>query len=55
MKNPPTLAGIEPATFRLVARHLNHCATAVPSINSITLFIINTIVYYSISIVLLLV
>ena len=23
-------AGIEPATFRLVAQHLNHCATAVP-------------------------
>jgi len=28
MKNPP--AGIEPATFRFVAQHLNHCATAVP-------------------------
>ena len=26
MKNPLT-AGIEPATFRLVAQHLNHCAT----------------------------
>ena len=25
-----TPAGIEPATFRFVARHLNHCATAVP-------------------------
>ena len=25
-----TLAGIEPATFRFVAQHLNHCATAVP-------------------------
>ena len=25
-----TLAGIEPATFRIVAQHLNHCATAVP-------------------------
>ena len=23
-------AGIEPATFRFVAQHLNHCATAVP-------------------------
>ena len=23
-----TPAGIEPATFRFVARHLNHCATA---------------------------
>ena len=30
MKNPPTLTGIEPATFRTVAQHLNHCATAVP-------------------------
>ena len=25
-----TPAGIEAATFRFVARHLNHCATAVP-------------------------
>jgi len=25
-----TPAGIEPATFRIVAQHLNHCATAVP-------------------------
>ena len=31
MKNPLTPAGIEPATFRIVAQHLNHCATAVPS------------------------
>ena len=30
MKNPLTLAGIKPATFRFVAQHLNHCATAVP-------------------------
>jgi len=30
MKNPLTLAGIEPATIRFVAQHLNHCATAVP-------------------------
>jgi len=27
-----TPAGIEPATFRFVAQHLNHCATAVPLI-----------------------
>ena len=31
MKNPLTPAGIEPATFRFVAQHLNHCATAVQS------------------------
>ena len=32
MKNPLTPAGIEPATFRFVAQHLNHYATAVPRI-----------------------
>ena len=30
MKNPLTPGGIEPASFRFVAQHLNHCATAVP-------------------------
>jgi len=30
MKNPLTLAGIEPGTFRFVAQHLNHCGTAGP-------------------------
>ena len=34
MKNPLTLAGIEPATFRFVAQHLNHCAAAVPVLSS---------------------
>jgi len=35
MKNPLTPAGIEPATYRFVAQHLNHCATVVPlSINT---------------------
>jgi hypothetical protein len=29
-KNPMTPSGIEPATFRIVAQNLNHCATAVP-------------------------
>ena len=28
-----TPAGIEPATFRFVAQHLNHCATAVPTVD----------------------
>ena len=31
-KNPLTPAGIESATFRFVAQHLNHCATAVPPV-----------------------
>jgi len=30
-KFPMTPAGIEPATFRFVTQHLNHCATAVPA------------------------
>ena len=30
VKNPTTPSVIEPATFRFVAQHLNHCATAVP-------------------------
>ena len=29
-KIPMTPSGIEPATFRFVAQHLKHCATAVP-------------------------
>ena len=29
-KIPTIASGIEPATFRFVAQHLNHCATAVP-------------------------
>jgi len=36
MKNPLTQPGIEPATFRFVAQHLNHCATAVPIIHKET-------------------
>ena len=32
--NPLTPAGIEPATFRFVTQHLNHCATAVPLIRN---------------------
>jgi len=34
MKNPLTPAGFETATFRFVAQHLNHCATAVPLMTS---------------------
>ena len=30
MKNPLAPAGIEPATYRFIAQHLNHCVTAVP-------------------------
>ena len=46
MKNPLTLAGIEPAAFRFVARHRNHCATAVPDLNviQVKLFIANHII-----------
>jgi len=32
MKSPLKTAGIEPATFRFVAQHLNHCATSVPAV-----------------------
>jgi len=32
-KSPLTPAGIEPATFRFVAQHPNHCATAVPPVS----------------------
>jgi len=30
-----TPAGIEPATFRFVTQYLNHCATAVPTLNGV--------------------
>jgi len=36
MKNPLTPAGIEPATFRFVAQHLNRCATAVSTDDNVT-------------------
>jgi len=34
-----TQAGIEPATFRFVAQHLNHCATAVTLLKPTSYFI----------------
>jgi len=37
--------GIKPATFRFVAQHLNHCATAVPFIIIIIIIIINYFIY----------
>ena len=33
MKNPVTPAGIEPETLWFLAQHLNHCATAVPTLH----------------------
>ena len=38
-----TPAGIEPSTFRFVAQHLNHCATAVPARNMYRIIIINVL------------
>ena len=50
-KIPMTPSGIEPATFRFVAQHLNHCATAVSAVMYAfvilivrLLFIINVII-----------
>jgi len=43
-----TPSGIEPATFRFVAQHLNYCATAVPhSIMNYTLIFLGGITYSS--------
>ena len=41
---PLTPAGIEPVTFRIVAQHLYHCATAVPASIHIV-YIINIYIY----------
>jgi len=38
IKNSMTPSGMEPATFRFVAQHLNHCATAVPYVELYGLF-----------------
>jgi len=48
MRNP--VAGIEPATFRFVAQHLNHCATAVPlelEVQNIRVYLTDPILYFS--------
>jgi len=39
-----TPAGIEPGTFRFVAQHLNHCATAVPTMCNTYCFCSTTMV-----------
>jgi len=41
-----TPAGIEPATFRFVAQHLNHCTTAVPIYIMLYYIIILYIILY---------
>jgi len=41
-----TPAGIEPATFRFVAQHLNHCATAIPMQNVYILAFYTTGILY---------
>ena len=41
-----TLAGIETATFRFVAEHHNHCATAVPNNNKKELKILEVVKLY---------
>ena len=43
MKIPMTPVGIETATFRFVAQHLNHCATAVPGFTSTSTYILSSI------------
>jgi len=40
----PTQAGIEPATFRFVALHLNHCATAVPGCSVVDIVILVVVI-----------
>jgi len=46
-----TPPGIEPATFRFVAQHLNHCATAVPeilySVSVLTIRLFTLVVFFN--------
>ena len=49
MKNPLIPAGIEPATFRFIAQHVNHCATAVPKHDKVLLCLTDTSLYIYIS------
>ena len=51
-KNPLTLVGIEPATFRFVEQHLNHCATAVPAKSSTSQYSVESTVTSTIAYVL---
>ena len=45
-----TPAGIEPATFRFVARHLNHCATAFPlSVQYVISLLFASLYYFQIT------
>ena len=41
MKIPMKPSGIEPATFRFVAQHLNHCATAAPPLVLVSAYFIH--------------
>ena len=51
-KNPPTLGGIKPATFRFVEQHLNHCATTVPTKSSTSQYSVESTVTSTVAYVL---
>ena len=42
-----TPSGIEPATFRFVAQHLNHCANAVPVLGGVLICYLRQCLYSS--------